>query len=309
MVEQGRAKEFVAALRKTLLERATSRSRTEREVSPEIVANRCAQLEAVFAEMAALKFDRNMSDDTFWRTAATKPFYAGHLASAVEARNDYMLDSYLGDRTELNSAAWNPGRERFEEFMDDEDCFRHPDNLTTVIVAANNVTATMRQHPDKTIIQWVCRNIEDTSDIASLKIIHKRLNDLLKFGEVTTFHLMTELGFPVVKPDRVVNRIAIQIGLIDRYKKGDKTYILNKPVTTTRATNLGAIPEFNWALQEACRRIADEAGISLRLLDFMIVKLGQEPDEVNGFVRTICTETFPTCQLCSVKPMCAHPRK
>lgn len=195
--------------------------------------------------MDALKFDRNISDETFWRTAATKPFYAGHLASAVQTRNDYMLDAYLGNRTELNSTVWNSDRDRFEEFMDDEDCFRHAYNLTTVIVAANNITATMRDHPYKTIMQWVCRNIDDTSDVESLKIIHKRLNDLLKFGEVTTFHLMTELGFPLVKPDRVVNRIAIQMGLIDRYKKGSNTFILNKQVTTTKATNLGAIPEFN----------------------------------------------------------------
>jgi hypothetical protein len=309
MIEQGKGKEFVAALKATLLDRATSRSRNEREASPEIVAKRRSQLEDAFAMMDALRFDRGMSDQKFWKTACTKPFYAGHKASAVEARHDYMVDEYLGNRQELNSAAWNPGRDRFEAFLDDEDCFRHPDNLTTVIAAANSVTASMRNHPDTTIIEHICRGIDDTNDIESLKVIHGRLNGLLKFGEVTTFHLMTELGFHVVKPDRVVNRIAIQMGLIDRYKKGSRTYILNNPVSVTRATNLGAIPEFNWALQAACRRIADEAGISMRLLDFMIVKLGQEPDDLNGFVRTICTETFPTCQLCEVKPMCTHSRK
>ena len=306
MIQHGKEKELVNALRKTLLTQATARSRREKEEIPKIIKERRQQLEAGFAEMDALHFDRNMSDDAFWYVAATKPFYAGHVAAHVDARDGYMLTQYLGDREALTSSEWNPGRKLYEEFLDDEGCFRHADNLSRVINAANQISATKVHNSYKTIIDYICRDITDLNDTVSLQSFHKRLNAVLQYGEVTTFHVMTELGLPVVKPDRVVVRVAIAIGIIDSYKSGSKTYPLPKTVTSDEATDLGAIPAFNWALQEACRRIADEAGVSMRLLDFLLVKLGQEPDDVNGFVRTICTESNPTCQLCEVKPMCNY---
>lgn len=309
MIELGKAKALVDALTETLLTQSTARSRREKEEIPDVIAERQKQVAKGLSEKDELQFDRNMSDEAFWYIAATKPFYAGHVAAHVDAREGYMLSEYLGNRIDLTYPNWAPGRERFEEFLDDEGCFRHADNLSKVINAANLISASKVHNSYATIIDYICRDICNVNDTASLMSFHKRANSILQYGEVTTFHVMTELGLPVVKPDRVVVRVAVAIGIIESYRVGNRTYRLKGPITSDEATDLGAIPAFNWALQEACRRIADEAGISMRLLDLLLVKLGQEPDDANGFVRTICTESHPTCQLCKVKPMCAYGSK
>ena len=309
MIERGKAKALVDALTETLLTQATARSRREKDEIPDVIAERQKQVAKGLSEKDELRFDRNMSDDAFWHVAATKPFYAGHVAAYVDARDSYMLTQYLGNRLNLTAAAWNPGRERFEEFLDDEECYRHADNLSTVINAANSISASKVHNSYATILDYICRDMSDLNDTKSLMSFHERANSILQYGEVTTFHVMTELGLPVVKPDRVVVRVAIAIGIIESYKVGSRTYLLEGPITSDEATDLGANSAFNWALQEACRRISDEAGITMRLLDLLLVKLGQEPDDANGFVRTICTEINPTCQLCSVKQMCAYGSK
>jgi len=309
MIEQGKEKEFVEALRETLLSRAAAKSNAEKRDNPEIVQQRRDMLESRFAQMDALRFDRSMSDNALWRVAATKPFYAGHTASTVDLYEEYMFCNYLSDIDALSQDDWDVGNEMHSKFMDDPKCYNHSQDLSETIRAAKNIVRWRSNYEGVSIAEGICWNISDIEDEEYLYEIHKRICSMLKYTPVTGFHVMMELGFPVVKPDRVVNRIAVQMGIIERYKKGETIYILDEPITTNRAVQLGRDAEFNWALQAECRRIAKAAGISMRLLDYMLVKLGQVPDPDNGLVRTICTEVHPQCGICSVKPMCAHPRK
>jgi DNA-3-methyladenine glycosylase I len=263
----------------------------------------------VFGEMNALSFNRDMSDDSFWAVAASKPFYAGHRAADVQLREKHMLDNYLGDWPALCGPEWDIKSNRYNEFLSDQSCFRNEPDLQLVIFAARRMRGYKTHNPQRTMIDHFFRQLNEWESTQSLRKIHERMLADLRFGLVTTFHLMTELGLSVVKPDRVVNRIAARMGLIERYKVGNYTHFVEPTISTQEATQLGQKAEFNWALQDECRRIAEAAGVTMRLLDFMIVKLGQEPDELNGFARTICSENNPRCDLCGVKPMCAYGSK
>ena len=309
MIKQERAAEFVAGLRSTLLYQASAQSEREKEEGADIVAKRQSLIEETLAKMDALEFDRGMSDAEFWRRAASKPFYAGHRAADVQARERHMLDHYLGDRVALCAPEWNVGGERYRQFLEDKGCFRNEPDLNLVINAARTIERLKSFNPQRTILDHIMRRVTEWESTAALREIHAQMLATLQFGLVTTFHLMTELGLPVVKPDRVVNRAAIRMGLIEEYTAGKYTYPLSVTITTDQASALGQKQEFNWALQEEFRKLSEASGMAMRTLDFVVVKLGQEPDEVNGFARTICAEQAPLCHVCSAKPMCAFGSK
>jgi hypothetical protein len=309
VIKQERAAEFVAGLRSTLVSQASAQSEREKDESADIVTKRQTLIEASLAKMDALQFDRGMSDADFWRVAASKPFYAGHRAADVQAREKHMLDHYIGDRLALCAPEWNEGGERYQQFLSDEGCFRNKPDLELVITAARTIERLKSFNPHRSILDHIMRQATEWESTDALRKIHTQLQAVLQFGLVTTFHLMTELGLPVVKPDRVVNRAAIRMGLIDEYTVGNVTHTLSVTITTDSASALGQKQEFNWALQEKFRRLAEASGAAMRTLDLIVVKLGQEPDEVNGFARTICGESKPLCHLCSVKPMCAFGSK
>lgn len=309
MIKQERAAEFVAGLRSTLVSQASAQSDREKEDSPNTVTKRQSLIEASLAKMDALQFDRSMSDDEFWCRAASKPFYAGHRAADVQSKEQHMLDHYLGDRLALCAPEWNKGGERYQQFLKDEGCFRNEPDLNLVINAARTIERLKSFNPDRTILDHVMRQVTEWESTDALRKIHAQILATLQFGPVTTFHLMTELGFAVVKPDRVVNRAAIRMGVIEEYTSGKTTYPLAVTITTDKASALGQRPEFNWALQEEFKKLSETSGMAMRTLDFVIVKLGQEPDEVNGFARTICAEQAPLCHICAVRSDCAFANK
>jgi DNA-3-methyladenine glycosylase I len=308
MTEEGKAKEFVEALRETLLSQATSKSERERQKDPNIAVLRRARVRRHLAKMDGLRFNPNLSDEDFWKIAAMKPFHAGKRASAVDERVPHMLKKYLGDREALDSKEWNEGGKKFEKFLKDSENYRHKPALKKVIRAARRINEWKRVN-NRSIIDFYTYRRGDISTPEALRQIHEHLQGDLRFGAVTIFHLMTELGFEVVKPDRVLNRSTVRMGWINGYEKNGARYPLDPDITTKRATSLGSDADFLWALQGVYRDISEASGVSMRSLDYIVVKLGQEPDERGGFARTVCHARKPLCQLCSVKPMCAYGRK
>lgn len=308
MIEQGSWDEIAKALRETLLSQATSKSERERQKDPNIAVLRRARVRRHLAKMDGLRFNPNLSDEDFWKIAAMKPFYAGKRASAVDERVPHMLKKYLGDREALDSKEWNEGGKKFVKFLKDSENYRHKPALKKVIRAARRINEWKRVN-NRSIIDFYTYRRGDISTPEALRQIHEHLQGDLRFGAVTIFHLMTELGFEVVKPDRVLNRSTVRMGWINGYEKNGARYPLDPDITTKRATSLGSDADFLWALQGVYRDISEASGVSMRSLDYIVVKLGQEPDEKGGFARTVCHAKKPLCHLCSVKPMCAYGSK
>lgn len=308
MIERGELRGFVTGLRETLLSQATSKSDREKQKDPKIAGVRRSRVKRYLAKMDGLHFNPNLSDEDFWKIAAMKPFYAGKRASAVDERVPHMLKKYLGDREALDSKEWNEGGKRFEKFLKDSGNYRHKPALKKVIRAARRINEWKRVN-DRSILDFYTYRRGDVSTPEAMRQIHEHLQGDLRFGAVTIFHLMTELGFQVVKPDRVLNRSTVRMGWMNGYDKNGARYQLDPDITTKRATSLGSDADFMWALQGVYRDISEASGVSMRSLDYIVVKLGQEPDEKGGFARTVCHAKKPLCHLCSVKPMCAYGSK
>lgn len=308
MIERGKFEGFVAGLRETLLSQATAKSESEKRDNPEGVASRRKQIEAQLAGMDDLRFDRGISDEKFWRIAALKPFYAGKRAGPVDKRAKFMLDNYLADRESLSSPEWNEGGERFKAFLKEEDCYRHKGALKKTIYAARRINE-WKQVNKRSIAEFYTYRLTEYDSVDALRKIHAHLQGDLRFGVVTIYHLMTELGFRVVKPDRVLNRSSVRMGVIEKYTTGYQTFELPPNITTERANTLGSKADFVWALQGIYRDMSEATGVSMRSLDYIVVKLGQDPVEESGFARTVCHADNPHCHVCSVKPMCSYGSK
>lgn len=308
MIDPSKFEGFVAGLRETLLSQATAKSESEKRDNPETVAKRRKQLEDQLSEMDDLQFDRGISDEAFWRIAALKPFYAGKRAGPVDKRAEFMLDNYLADRESLSSPEWNEGGERFKAFLREKDCYRHKGALKKTIYAARRINEWKRVNK-RSIAEFYTHGLKEYDSVDTLRKIHAHLQGDLRFGVVTIYHLMTELGLRVVKPDRVLNRSSVRMGVIEKYTTGYQTFELPPNITTERANTLGSKADFVWSLQGIYREMSEVTGVSMRSLDYIVVKLGQDPVEESGFARTVCHADNPHCNVCSVKPICAYGSK
>jgi len=296
--------EVFQALRITLLKSATMAA-TDELVEETLRRERLINHDLAWAD--SLQFDPAISDEEFWRRAAIKPFYAGKRSSTIRAKEDHML-SLLHDPEELCRPEWNPrdGR-RFQDFIADDGCVPNPLSLERTIRAARRLQSIRRTNSGQSLINFYVRERDWKTD-EPLRTIHDRLNNLLDLGYVTTLHFMADLGLPVVKPDRVVNRLAVRLGVIESYVRNGKTFPLRIDITAEEANKLGDNPFFNWTLQSRFARIAEETGITMRALDYVIVKLGQQADPEHGYARTICGDE-PLCHLCEASSLCPYGQR
>lgn len=310
MIEKKDWPALIAGLRQTLLEYATAKSAKEKAADPTAVLERRAAIENALSAMDKLNLNPNMSDQEFWKAIATKPFYTGHKSSVVGPKDNYMLTAYLSDWEALCEPEWEKGGSRYEEFRTDPKCYSNMRDLDKVIYAARTIKR-QKGFLNRSMMAHVLRQQKDPSSREALIQAHSTIEAYFNFkdGIATAFHAMTDLGFKVVKPDRFVVRIAINMGLIEHYTQNGVRKPVGRPITSDEAVVIGRNIDFCWALQDRFREISEETNTSLRSLDYIFSKLGQQPDPKAGFVRTICTEENPSCNLCGAKPFCAEAKR
>jgi hypothetical protein len=219
-----------------------------------------------------------------------------------------MWSEYLHDREALSDKRWNVGGELYNKFLNDEGCFRNAPSLKKTIRAARRINEWKRVNPRK-LIEFYTYGIEDVDDPDSLMRVYNKLKSDFGYGPVAVYHLMMELGFRFVKPDRVLNLITARLGLVPSYQQGNVTHFVPNYINTTQANALAGKMGFVESVQEIYREISDSSGVPMRLLDYMIVKLGQNADLDNGFARPICAPKKPLCHLCKLKPVCSYGKQ
>jgi DNA-3-methyladenine glycosylase I len=101
----------------------------------------------------------------------------------------------------------------------------------------------------------------------------------LGLGRITTYHFLTDIGSPVIKPDRVICRIFQRLGLIDNEGQLLKTVIQG-------------------------RKFAEATGQPIRYIDIIFVAYGQMQSKEFGIEHGICLEKNPACSLCDAKRFC-----
>jgi DNA-3-methyladenine glycosylase I len=99
-------------------------------------------------------------------------------------------------------------------------------------------------------------------------------------GNITVYHYLTDIGFNVLKPDRVILRVFERLGLIESRDQLLKTVIQG-------------------------RKFAEATGLPIRYIDIVFVKYGQQgKSNYFGLDDGICLEKHPKCNICKLKKYC-----
>ena len=102
-----------------------------------------------------------------------------------------------------------------------------------------------------------------------------------RLGRITTYHVLTDIGLPVLKPDRVICRIFQRLGLIESGEQLLKAVIQG-------------------------RKFAQATGYPIRYIDIVFVAYGQVESQEFGLSSGICLEQNPLCSVCGVTDYCNY---
>lgn len=128
---------------------------------------------------------------------------------------------------------------------------------------------------------WLYARGFEGDDVLGLRSELKRRFRYL--GDRTALHFMMELGYPVIKPDRVICRIFSRLGLVTDESDLDSVLAVGS-------------------------RMVRETGLPTRYVDLILVKYGQVADPELG-IKGICVEDRPRCDACGVADRCQFRRR
>ncbi len=311
---------------------------TLREVSTAPVAgsrHTQAENQAVFdsehAKYREIKsFNDAISDDEFWHAIHLKPFLAGVRPPKKEKLN--AAAAILSDFRKLAQPEWLSSAEA-QAYMKLDIAEAEADEGDDITSNAGDAQDKPYWNKNKTkgprIIKAATklfnRSQERGLSLVDLTIPRRyrrwRREDIeatwqnmrteIGFGPITTYHAMTDLGIPVVKPDRMLVRTVVRLGLIEAY--GDPLDRAGRSSTSLtldsqEALKYGQSPAFVRELQPIMQEAAAASGRSIREVDWLFAKMGMSETEEEGREFVICAEK-PLCEVCRASPFCAYGKR
>ena len=115
--------------------------------------------------------------------------------------------------------------------------------------------------------------------------LHRLQSELTKvfkwFGPKVADHFLTDLGYPILKPDRVVHRVMSRLGWLSDNADDDEII------------GVGL-------------KLAEETGEPIRYIDIVLVSHGQVSSKGMGIEQGICVEKNPRCDVCGVTYACKY---
>lgn len=226
----------------------------------------------VFGEFKEYE-SRTLSDREYFDILVQIIFYAGMRADTVTKKlptirkhfPDPMVVASYGDR-------------QVREMMNDRDMIKHKPKIMACVHNASvfmdiiNRYGSFKKYVDSFVPKGPVENLNLLKEE-----IQRKFNGL---GPINVYHFLTDIGLPVLKPDRVIMRVFSRIGLI---KSDDPP---------SKAIDIGL-------------KVAQETGHPIRYIDIIFVQLGQMGNEEFG-LKGICLENNPRCSVCEVKPYCDY---
>ena len=214
-------------------------------------------------------------DEFFWKLTMIV-FYSGFRAATVTARSAAIKRHFPGWQTVAGY-----GDEDVRRILDDPGMIRNKRKIFAVVENAVAFKALIGEYGS---FQAYIDSLRPNESFEQLLVLKRDLATRLSYlGGVTAYHFLTDIGLPVLKPDRVLCRIFHRLGLIS-----DETDIQE----TVRQG----------------RRFADETGQPIRYIDIVFVAYGQVQSEEFGIDKGICLKN-PRCHECGLTTYCQYPHK
>jgi DNA-3-methyladenine glycosylase I len=222
---------------------------------------------------------RRSSDDDFFRMLTAIVFYSGFRAATVSAKLHEIYRHFPNWRS---VASYAPAD--VEQILADPRMIRHPGKIRGVVRNAQEFGRLIGSFASFGAYIESFHPRDSTGNLFRLRDdLRKRFAYL---GGITVYHFLTDIGLPVLKPDRVISRMFFRLGLTD-----DESDLV------------GTIA--------AGQQLATATGFPIRYIDIVFVALGQVQSEALGIDRGICLKQ-PRCEVCGLKQYCrfyqqSHP--
>lgn len=224
------------------------------------------------------KFEtRILSDSDYYRILVNVIFYSGFRASTVTAKiatihrhfNDFEVVADYGEK-------------EVDGILADEDMIRNRNKIKACIENAKIFKKIIQKYGS---FQKYIDSFEGKDSLEGFMLLKDDLKTRFSFlGDITVYHFFMDIGFPVLKPDRVICRIFERLGLIE-----NKEQILDTVIQG--------------------RKFAEATGHPIRYIDIVFVAYGQMQSKEFGIERGVCLEEKPSCNLCNAKNFCNYYSK
>jgi DNA-3-methyladenine glycosylase I len=218
---------------------------------------------------------RNITDDQYFATLLYVVFYSGFRAETVTARKD-VINRWFPDWQTVSRY----GESEIAAIMADRGMIR---NRRKVAACVQNAKVMRQLIEEFGSFDAYIASFGPLASLENLLLLKEELEYTFGYlGGITVYHFLTDIGMPVLKPDRVICRIFKRLGLIEADKQLLKTVLQG-------------------------RKFADATGLPIRYVDIVFVSYGQVQSEDIGIDRGICLKD-PRCGFCGVQDFCSQRR-
>lgn len=209
----------------------------------------------------------------YWRLVYVV-FYSGFKAATVNEKLD-LIRKYFPDHLTVSKY----GDNKIMEILDDIDMIKNRRKIQACVDNAKTFKSIVDENGS---FQAYIYSFAPTASFENLMLLKEELEYRFSgLGRITTYHFLTDIGLPVIKPDRVICRIFKRLGLIESEEQLLKTVIQG-------------------------RKFAEAINQPIRYVDIVFVAYGQVKSGDFGLTSGICLENSPLCSLCGVKNDCRY---
>lgn len=214
------------------------------------------------------------TDGEYYQVLVRVIFYSGFRAATVTAKLPVIQAHF---RSYESVAQY--GSDEIHAVLKDPQMIKNRRKINACVENARTFKNIVREHGSfQEYIESFAPAKSDDNLIRLRRELQQRFHGL---GGITTYHFLTDIGLPVLKPDRVVSRIFTRLGLVQS----------------------GAKPE---AVVEEGSKFTQVTGHPIRYIDIVFASYGQLRSEGVGLERGICLEQNPSCPLCGVTKFCDY---
>ena len=217
--------------------------------------------------------ERSLSDEDYFHIMVKVVFYSGFRAETVKAREAAILRHFPDLKT---TAAY--GEKDIANILRDSSMIKNRRKVSACIDNARLMQDLIKRHGS---FRDYIHSFGELAALEEVLLLKEALEVNFAFlGGVTVYHFMTDAGFPVLKPDRVLTRIFLRLGLIEDERQLLKTVLQGK-------------------------KFAASTGLPIRYVDIVFVLYGQASATAYGVTQGVCL-TVPRCSACDLSPTFCH---
>jgi DNA-3-methyladenine glycosylase I len=221
--------------------------------------------------------ERALTDDQFFSILVFVAFYSGFKAATVASKRNVIQRHFPGWR---HVSAYGEGD--IQKIIHDPEMISHEGKIRACVANAKTFASLIANHGS---VKNYVDSYAPTESFENLLLFKEALEGTFAYlGGITVYHFMTDIGLPVLKPDRVMCRIFERLGLLENQQQLLKTVLQG-------------------------RRFAAETGLPIRYIDIVFVAYGQVKSEELGINEGICLSSNPRCNECSIRNYCIYDSK